>query len=206
MKNKLGTLIVMSGPSGTGKSSILNKVIENLEDINFSVSCTTRQPRAGEVDGESYHFISQEEFDERVNNSEFIEYATVHGNSYGTLRSEVIQHLCNGEDVILDIDVQGALLIKEEAKKDDILNQCIETVFVAPPSYEELEGRLRGRNTETEVVVNKRLSAAKKELDAWNKYDYLVINDDLEEAILEMNSIIISFRRKTKKMNNLKFY
>ena len=145
-----GMLLIVSGPSGSGKSTLAKRMFEHFDGIEFSVSCTTRAMRAGEVHGKDYHFISQEQFREHIANGDFVEFATVHGNSYGTLKSEVISRVESGIDVLLDIDVQGAIQIKKLAAADPFFGRCLETVFVTPPSHTVLEQRLRGRGTDSE--------------------------------------------------------
>ena len=197
--NKLGVILVVSGPSGAGKSTICKKVIKN-NNLKFSISCTTRKPRKGEVDGEDYYFISEDKFKDRINNNEFIEYANVHGNYYGTLRNEVIQEVVSGNSVLLDIDVQGALRIKKTAAQDSLLKKCAEYIFIAPPNFCELEKRLRGRGTETEEAIQKRLNNARQELIYCLKYEYLVVNEDLERAVDDMNSILVALTKKTQRI------
>lgn len=194
---RLGTLIVLSGPSGAGKSTLIGQVKAKLPELEFSVSCTTRAPRPGETDHVNYHFISQEEFDARVAADEFVEHAGVHGHSYGTLKSEVFRRLEAGHDVLLDIDVQGAMLIQASAGRDPRLKRCAVFVFLAPPSLKELERRLRGRGTESEEQIRIRLGAAAREISCWRKYDYLVVNDSVERAAAELETLFRSFELRT---------
>ena len=194
--SRLGVVLVVSGPSGAGKSTICKKVIRD-NNLYFSISCTTRKPRTGEVHGIDYYFISEGEFKEKIKRNEFIEYADVHGNYYGTLRSEVVEAAVSGKNVLLDIDVQGALRIKKTAVNDDLLKKCVEYIFIAPPNFNELEKRLRGRGTETEEVIQKRLNNAKQELTYCLEYEYLVINEEVEDAVKEMNSILVALTKKT---------
>jgi len=197
-KRKLGVMLVVSGPSGAGKSTICKKVIKD-NNLYFSISCTTRSPRPGEKDGVDYYFISKNEFTHKIKTNDFIEYATVHGNYYGTIKSKIIDLLSAGKSVILDIDVQGALKIKESIINDPLLNKCAEFLFIAPPSYSELERRLRGRGTETEGNIQKRLNNAKNELAYCFQYEYLLVNDEVESAINEMNAIFVSLTKKSKR-------
>ncbi len=197
---KLGSMIIVSGASGTGKSTICRAITAADSNIEFSVSCTTRPPRNGEVEGKDYFFISTSKFNELVNSNEFIEYANVHGNYYGTLKSEVLRWLNTGKNVLLDIDVQGAMIIREKVKADPIISKCVEFIFILPNSLSDLEKRLRNRNTDTEEVIQKRLKAAKSEIDHFPSYDYLVINDNLDKAISDMQSIINSFESKTSRL------
>ena len=183
-----GILFVLSAPSGGGKSTILKKVMADLPGLVFSVSHTTRPPRPGEKDGQDYHFVSREDFltIQQRDPSGFLEWAEVHGNLYGTSREEVAQHLQAGRDVVLDIDVQGAMQVVKAV--DPV------TVFITPPSLEELEQRLRGRGTESEENIALRLDNAKKELSQRDKYKYLIVNDQLSDAVESLRAVIIAER------------
>ncbi len=194
---KKGTIIVLSGPSGVGKSTLIGEVRKNLPDLKFSVSCTTRAPRSGEQHGVHYYFLTQEEFARRVSADEFVEHAQVFANRYGTLKSEVLQSIRRGETVILDIDVQGAMQIRAAAERDPELAAGTVFVFIGPPSVEILEKRLRGRATDSEEQISMRLKNACHELAFWNKYDYLVINGNLEKAVEEMTALFRSFALRT---------
>ncbi|MCP3965497.1 MAG: guanylate kinase [Lentisphaerae bacterium] len=200
-----GMLIVVSGASGTGKSTVCGKVRELLPELGFSVSCTTRNPRPGEQDGRDYYYISKDEFTSRIDRGEFVEYAEVFSNYYGTLKNEVIEKVKSGQDVFLDIDIQGALQIQAAAEKDELLKSCSEFIFIVPPSLSELEQRLRGRASDSEVQVKQRLEKAKHEISFWKKYDYVIINDDLEQAVTEMVSLIKALRLATKRMPEDRF-
>jgi guanylate kinase len=177
-----------------------------LGNVGFSISCTTRAPRPGETDGVDYYFISKSDFEQQIADGKFIEYAEVFGNYYGTLRSEVVSRVEQGNDVFLDIDVQGAMQIKEKFPQDELLAKCSELILVAPPSFEILEQRLRNRQTETEEVIQRRLGMAKTELAYWKKYDYLLINDQLEQAVSEMTALVMSLRKASKRMKDSAFY
>ena len=179
---KKGKLFVISGPSGTGKGTICKELIKN-EKIRLSVSMTTRKPREGEVHGVSYYFATKEEFLQKIDAGGFLEYAEVFGNYYGTPKMEVLELLDKGMDVLLEIDVQGALQIK------DVYPEAV-LVFILPPSMEELRARLTGRATETQDVVERRLGEAAKEISYVKQYDYAGINDDLEEAIDNVKMVI----------------
>ena len=182
---KRGKLLVISGPSGTGKSTVIRHLMAQMDGLEFSVSATTRAPRPGETDGKDYFFVTRERFDEMVANDELLEHATFVGNSYGTPRSQVEQRMDNGITVILDIEVQGAAQVK--AKMPEAI-----TVFLAPPSLEALEQRLRGRGTETEEKLRARLKTAEKELLLAPSYDYTVINNVPDDAASEIRAILES--------------
>ena len=203
---RLGIALIVSGPSGAGKSTVCNSLRKRHPELEFSVSCTTREPRRGEVDGKDYHFIDKMEFQRRVENDEFLEYADVHGNFYGTLKSEIMDRVEAGKDVLLDIDVQGALQVKESSKKYSLLGKCSESVFLGPPSFDELERRLRSRGTEKEESIRKRLDDAKSELDHWKDYDYLIINKDVEQAVKDMENLIEMLHKSTKRLEDAGFF
>ena len=177
-----GKLIIVSGPSGSGKSTV-TKIVKDKLNIPLSISATTRNPRDGEIDGKDYFFLSKEEFKNKIANDEFYEYAEVHGNYYGTLKKTVEDNLNKGLNVILEIDVQGALIAKEK-KKDAIL------VFFRTKDMEVLEKRLRDRKTDSEEVIQTRLKNAETELKYENKYNYTIINENLEDSIQELIDII----------------
>ena len=198
--SRLGVILIVSGPSGTGKTTVCTRVREEMPELKFSVSCTTRAPRAGEQHGKDYYFLSREEFKRRIDNGEFIEYAEVFSNYYGTLKSEVIDRVKLGEDVFLDIDIQGAMQIRQCSKQDSLLGTCCEFIFIAPPSLEELEKRLRTRASDSEEQIMQRLSKSTLEISYWKHYDYLVINDIQEVTVEEMKSLIRMTRKATKRM------
>ena len=182
-ETRKGMLLVISGPSGTGKGTLIKRLMEEDPSLVFSVSATTRAPRPGEIDGVHYHFVTNEQYDELVAQDAFVEYATVHANRYGTLRSEVYGRLEKGENVVLDIDVQGALnVIASEKEKVSI--------FILPPSMKVLRERLTGRGTETQEAIDRRLNNAIWELSQKDHYEYKVINDDLDEAVRTVQAII----------------
>ena len=179
---RTGNLIVLSGPSGVGKSTLVGAVRKALPNLEFSISCTTRKPRAGELDGREYHFLTPEEFEKRSLNGEFIEEARVFANRYGTLKSEVLDRVRRGADVILDPELGNAAVF----------------VLIAPPSLEFLEQRLRKRATDSEEQLALRIAAAERELANFRYYDYIIVNDDLDTAIRELEALFRSFRLRTK--------
>ena len=178
-----GKLLVISGPSGAGKSTVVSKAIEGRSDICFSTSVTTRDPRPGEVDGREYFFISFERFREMVENDELLEHAEYVANRYGTPRSYVNQRLEEGLNVLLDIEVQGARQVRKKMPEAVL-------IFIAPPSLEELERRLRGRGTDSESAIEGRLIRARQEFQEADFYDYLIVNDDIEKAAAKLSAII----------------
>ena len=178
-----GTLLVISGPSGAGKSTVVFKAIEGREDICFSTSVTTRSPRPGEVDGREYFFVNFERFREMVENDELLEHAEYVANRYGTPRAYVEQRMAEGMNVLLDIEVQGARKVRKKMPEAVL-------IFIAPPSIEELERRLRGRGTDTEAAIEGRLIRARQEFQEADFYDYLIVNDDVEKAASKLNAII----------------
>ena len=197
MIERSGNLIVISGPSGVGKSTLVKQVRAQLPSLEFSVSCTTRAPRAGEVDGRDYFFLAEDEFEAKVQQGEFIEYAGVFAHRYGTLKSEVLNRLRRGADVILDIDVQGARLIRQAALADEEIAHAAQFIMIVPPDIATLEARLSGRNSETPESLKLRLAGAKSELANFRLYDYLVVNDDLDTAAAELISLLKCMRMRT---------
>ncbi|MDD6815445.1 MAG: guanylate kinase [Firmicutes bacterium] len=177
-----GKLFILSGPSGAGKGTICKALLAET-DLELSVSMTTRNPRAGETEGESYYFVSKEEFLRKIDASGFLEYAEVYGNFYGTPKQPVIDKLSAGTDVILEIDMQGALKVKENYP-DGVF------IFILPPSMSELRKRLTGRGTETAEAIEMRLGETLKELSYIDKYDYCVVNGQLEEAVARVKAIV----------------
>ncbi len=184
-----GNLIVLSGPSGVGKGTVLKALLKKYDNICYSISATTRTPREDEKDGVDYFFMTEDKFKAWVEDDKFIEWAKVHNNYYGTPRSYVQETLASGKDVILEIDIQGAKQVKE-GFKDGIF------IFLAPPSLEELKNRIYNRGTEGEDDIQVRLKNAKKELKEIENYDYLVVNDIVKEAVERLKSVIIANRCK----------
>lgn len=196
MTNRKGTLIVLSGPSGTGKGTVLKHFFDNYADdaVKLSISATTRLPRDGETDGVNYFFVEKEKFENMVQNDMLLEWASFCGNCYGTPKAFVDENLENGCDVILEIEVQGALKVME--KRPDAA-----FVFIAPPSMQELKSRIVGRQTETADVIERRMETAKWEVQNISKYTYAVVNDDVDMAAKRLKTIIDAERLKVEKNN-----
>lgn len=192
-----GFLLVLSGPSGSGKGTVSEALMKNNDDIIFSTSVTTRTPRPGEVNGENYFFATREEFEEMVEKGELLEYAFVHTNYYGTPKKFVFDEIEKGEIVLLEIDVQGALQIKEKYKEAVF-------IFLIPPTMDELKSRLVKRDTETEDEIETRYRNAFKELDFVGEYDYFVINDVLENAVSSIENIIAAEKLRVKRHKDIK--
>ncbi len=188
-----GSLFIISAPSGTGKTTILKKIIAAMKKTVFSVSHTTRTPRAGEQEGVDYFFIDRDTFVTMEQHGFFLEWAEVHGNLYGTSRSTVQAASEQGLDIILDIDVQGARQIKEKLNGQGIF------IFISPPSFEELAKRLAGRSTEAESIIAKRLQNAREEMKSIGHYDYVIVNDTVDRAVEVLKSIIIAERSRTRR-------
>ena len=178
-----GRLIVLSGPSGTGKSTVIGALMKMYDKISFSVSATTRNPRPGEEDGKHYYFVTREQFADMVSKGELLEHAEFVGNCYGTPKGPVLEKLKQGITVLLDIEVQGAMQVMEA------MPEAV-SVFMLPPSLEVLEQRLRFRGTESEEVITKRLETAKKEMEFSSRYDFTIVNDIAEEAAAKLLEII----------------
>ena len=184
-----GQVLVLCAPSGTGKSTLVKKLREEFPQVGFSISCTTREPREGEVDGDDYSFLSVEEFNEKLEAGEFAEWAEVHGNFYGTPKKPVEKMLFKGMDILFDIDFQGCMQLME-SMPDGIF------VFLMPPSYGELRRRLEGRNTDTEHVINRRMINAMKEMASAPQFEYWIVNDDLDKAYSELKAIYLAGKNR----------
>lgn len=188
-------LIVVSAPSGAGKSTLCDRLVSEFKNITYSVSCTTRDPRGDEKDGVQYYFLAKKEFKERIKNGEFLEHAKVHGNYYGTLEDTVLFAMEQGSHVLLDIDVQGVQQLRESLHRLDPrhpIRRGFTDIFISPPSMEELEKRLRGRGTDEESVIAKRLKNAAAEMSKAPDYTFEVINDDLDTAYDELKSLVLT--------------
>ena len=195
-KLKKGCLIVFSGPSGAGKDTILNKIMGEKENLKLSVSHTTRSPREGEINGKNYYFVSKQEFIKMIENGEMLEYATYCGNYYGTSAVKVQDELEKGNDVILEIEVQGARQIMK--KVPEALS-----IFILPPSLSELKKRLKNRGTDSDEVINRRIKEAEKEIALAHNYDYVIINDDIEKSAKKVLKIIELQEMKSQNMKHI---
>ena len=195
--HRRGILFVVSAPSGAGKSTIIN-ALRQTPDFVYSVSCTTREPRAGEIDGEDYHFLSRAEFERRVAAGDFIEHATVHEHYYGTLRGAVLKNLEAGIDVLIDIDIQGARQIRDDG---DAIRDSLADIFIMPPSLDELRRRLVKRGTETGEQIELRLGNAATEMEAWRDYRYTIVTGSIEEDLQKFRAIMRAERYLSRRMN-----
>jgi len=198
LKNELqkGAILLLSGPSGCGKSSLLNELYKEIDNYYFSISTTTRKPRDGEKDGIDYFFVSKDEFEKDIDDGYFLEYATVHGNYYGTSLKPIMSSLNDAKLVILDIDVQGYEIVKKQKLKN-----LITSVFITTPTLKELEKRLISRGTDTNQVIQQRMQNATSEIEQIATYDYFIVNDDLEKSAQLLISIARTALVKTKLLN-----
>lgn len=182
-----GSLFIISGPSGAGKSALASSVLGRLPGITFSVSCTTRLPRGNECDGVDYFFVTKGEFEDRIRRGDFLEWAEVYGNYYGTSRQFIEENMARGEDVLLDVDVQGARTIRS-LRPDSI------SIFIMPPSFQVLRLRLESRKLDKEYIIEKRLKIARREVAQYQNFDYLIVNNEFEASVVELKAIIGSSR------------
>ena len=194
-KNKKGLLVIFSGPSGSGKGTIMKSLLASREDTVLSVSMTTRAPRPGEIDGYHYHFVTREEFQKTIEEDGFLEYAEYNGNFYGTPEAPIRRLLNEGKNVMLEIEVQGAEKVMDH--RSDVVS-----IFITIPSFEELERRLRGRGTEPEEVIQKRMKTSQYELSRAFRYQYIVLNDEVEKAVDRINTIIDAEHMRYSRMEN----
>ncbi|HEY6069823.1 MAG TPA: guanylate kinase [Chthoniobacterales bacterium] len=192
-----GILFVLSAPSGAGKTTLLDALRKTSEFV-YSVSCTTRPARAGEVEGEDYRFLSDEEFNARVKSNEFLEHATVHGHHYGTLLKPIAEHLANGRDVLIDVDTQGAANIRNS--KDQFIRDALADIFLMPPDVDELRRRLTKRGTETADQIETRLKNAIREMESWPQYRYTIISRTTEEDLEKFRHIMNAERYLSRRL------
>ena len=195
-----GALFIISGPSGSGKSTLIGRLLQGgeLDRLSFSVSHTTRQPRAGERDGRDYHFVSEQRFEAMIVDDRFLEWARVHGHLYGTALDEVLPKLGEGRDVLLDIDVQGAEKVLESDTAR--LGEDVYGILVLPPSYEELRARLERRGLDEPAVIERRLEVARREIERFENYEYVIINDVADQASRVLASIILEKRHRRERI------
>jgi len=197
---RTGILFVLSAPSGAGKTTLCS-ALRHKPDFVYAVSCTTRAPRSGEIEGEDYHFLSDEEFDRRVSSGEFLEYAEVHGSKYGTLKSSVTDNLRKGIDVLIDIDTKGAATIRSCG--DPFILGALADVFIMPPNLQELRRRLMKRGTETEDQIATRLQNAAAEMERWREYKYTLISGSMEEDIEKFRAVMRAERYQSRRLVRL---
>jgi guanylate kinase len=190
-----GLLLVVSGPSGAGKSTLCQAMLRKWPNCRYSVSCTTRPPRGNEVNGKDYVFLSEEAFQQKIKEGQFMEWARVHDWLYGTLKAPLMEDLENGRDVVLDVDPQGALTIKNS------FSDAV-SVYICPPSWENLEERLRGRASDDDDAIAKRLANARKEMTYLQHYDYLIVNKDLQDAVDTLSAILRAERRRVFRLEH----
>ncbi|MEG3641559.1 guanylate kinase [Magnetococcus sp. PR-3] len=195
MSNTRGFALIVSAPSGTGKTTLTRHLMETQPKIGLSISTTTRAMRPGEDEGTHYFFVDKDNFQARIDTGAFLEWAEVFGNYYGTDKAFVEERIEAGHVVLLDIDWQGARLIRDNMAQEDVVS-----IFIAPPTYDVLEARLRGRKTDTEEVILKRMQQAGSEFSHWGEFDYVVINDDLEQAKVELSAVLMAERLRRARM------
>ena len=190
-------LIIVSAPSGGGKTTVCQQLLSARPDMTRAITCTTRPPREGERDGVDYYFLDAASFLKRVQAGNFLEHATVYGHSYGTLKSEVLEKLRHGKDVLLIVDVQGASSIRDRAQEDPELKRALVSVFLTPQSLTQLETRLKKRGTDSTAVINRRLGVARQEITQWKHFDYLLISDTIPEDLRRMLAIVEAEKMKS---------
>jgi len=195
---KQGAILVISGPSGAGKSSIISQASKEIGEYYFSISSTTRTPREGEIDGIHYYFITKEQFEEQIDRGDFLEYARVHGNYYGTSIQPVKKALAEGKLVMFDVDVQGHRIIRQR------ISHIVTSVFITPPSLDELQKRLETRNSDKLEVIEKRIKNSKEEVESIIDYDFILVNDDFDKAVRDFEAIAMSakLRYNTEVLEN----
>lgn len=195
--NRLGICVVLSSPSGAGKTTISRRLLESDPEVKMSISCTTRAPRSNEIDGRDYYFVTKDKFKDMINEGAFLEHAEVFGHFYGTPRSFVEGQLNSGKDVVFDIDWQGTQQLRKK------LNDQLVSIFILPPSMEELEKRLRARALDSDEVVQKRMKKASREISHWHEYDYVIVNENLQQAMSDVEKILQAERMKRARQPGL---
>jgi guanylate kinase len=198
-------LIVISAPSGGGKTTLCNQLLAARPDLTRAITCTTREPRNGEKDGVDYYFLDAGSFLKRVQAGNFLEHATVYGHSYGTLKSEVLGKLRTGKDVLLNVDVQGAATIRQRAEEDPELRAALVSVFLTPPNLGVLEKRLAKRASDSPTAVQKRLGVARQEIAQWKNFDYLIISQKIADDLRNMQAVIESEKMRTSRVSAPEF-
>jgi guanylate kinase len=198
-------LVLISAPSGGGKTTLCQALLAASPQMARAVTCTTRPPREGEQDGVDYYFLDASSFLKRLQAGNFLEHATVYGHSYGTLKAEVLGKLRQGKDVLLNVDVQGATTIREKAREDPELKDALFSVFLTPPSLTVLEERLKKRGTDSPAVIQKRLSVARQEIAQWKNFDYLLISSTIREDLRRMQAIIEAEKMRSARARVLEF-
>jgi guanylate kinase len=198
-------LILISAPSGGGKTTLCQQLLAARPGMTRAITCTTRAPREGEQDGVDYYFLNAESFLKRVQAGNFLEHATVYGNSYGTLKSEVLGRMRQGQDVLLNVDVQGAATIREKAQEDPELRRALISVFLTPPTLSVLEERLRRRGTDSPNAIQKRLGVARQEIAQWKHFDYLLLSGSINEDLRRMLAIVEAEKMRTARVQAPEF-
>ena len=197
MSGRFGILLVVSGPSGSGKTTLCRKLAE-MGEVHYSISCTTREPRPGELNGRDYHFLDRADFQKRLDAGDFLEHATVHGNFYGSLKSEVLSYLESGVDVVMDIDVQGADQVRS-CEQAEIRRSFVD-LFVMPPSEDELRARLSARGTDANEVIELRMKNALDEMKHWPKYQYLLSSAEREDDFRRFHALVVAERMNISRL------
>ena len=205
MRTGVPLLIVLSAPSGAGKTTLCQQLLAARPEIRRAITCTTRPPRAGEVDGVDYHFLDAQTFEQKRDADQFVEWAVVHGNYYGTLKSELLQALRDGNDALLNVDVQGAGSIRQLSTGDAELARALVTVFLTPESLAILEARLRKRGTDTAETIEPRLTEARREIARWREFDFVIVSGTVAADLERMLSIIDAERFRTKRFEHPTF-